>query len=698
MTQRTLRSDRRGAAMVFGLFFALFLIAAVWSVMGIAQAILYRDKMQDAADAAAFAAAVVNARGMNLIALINMVMAAILSILVGIRIAETLCLVAIAICAALSFVSFGATSSFMPFLTNAALKLHRAFEQAKPKVQQALSLLHTGGKAVSVVVPLGANARVIDLAVADYGVLAVAIPARVKLPVEDDDFTVLCEHAGRFAGHVAMLPFKLIFSGPFADDITSKLSNAVGALAAAGSSWFCGGGSPPKLKAPDEQDGPPMERLPRFPSEEACAQSLAAPDDSPLGQQRKPICDISAFERLASIPDREGNYRQGQRVCPVDCKDSTSVHCPPKSFADCDAARAAELDQIALENQPQTGANFPSSTLQFYQHSPYVMGMRLAVEQCKPKSLGGSGALLAFQWLEQKMTRTYRYDGTAWMEVPGDRRSQSMVYVQRAASDEAYPCGPKGIVDDGYDATLSPKFVCEGNPVCEDTLVPEGGRAAPCDRSPPKGAHPGVFRETMTQVIAIIGCGRRLPPGKEEQVPPVDLKKEMAGSGKNLNPFRLQSDLMLGGSDFQLRAVSLDHQGKKGGPPDTAVGLVRLPAFSPADSGSVANNLAELGRFAFAQAEYYFDWTGLTGASDRAEWMWHMGWRARMRPFRLRHSKADAPRKKDAVAMDAEQEAFTAPPFDKPVEKLDEPCPRGVAGACKAAEGALKTIAPWEEP
>ena len=78
MKVRSITGDQHGAAMVFGLFFALFLIAAVWSVLGITQAMLYRDKMQDAADAAAFASAVVNARGMNLIALINMIMAAIL--------------------------------------------------------------------------------------------------------------------------------------------------------------------------------------------------------------------------------------------------------------------------------------------------------------------------------------------------------------------------------------------------------------------------------------------------------------------------------------------------------------------------------------------------------------------------------------------------------------------------------------------
>lgn len=671
---RDLRRDQHGAAMIFGLFFALFLIAAVWSVLGVTQAILYRDHLQDAADAAAFSSAVVNARGMNLIALINMVMAAVLSILVGIRIAETLCLIGITICAALSFVTYGASSSFIPPLASAAKKLHDAFAQVQPHIQRVIGALHTSGEVVAGAIPVGSNARVIDLVVTRYEVSGAAIPSRLYLPVEDDDFTVLCEHAGRFAGTVAMLPFNLVFSGDVGDSISQGLSNAVGALAKAGSKWFCGkGGKPPEIDPPDQGKGPPTERLPRFPSEEACAQANAAADNSPLAAQRKEICDIAAFERMASIPGRDGDLREGQRVCPVDCESSTSAHCPPQGFEDCDDQRAGELDDIALQNQPQSGRNLPSTTLQRYPGNPWMLGQELAVEQCRPKSMGGTPELVAFEWLEQKMTRTYRYNGSAWMEVAGDRRSSEMAFIRRPPEDKVYPCGAGGLVDDGYDTTRSPKFVCEGNPICEGSTPVAGEVSAPCDRTPPTGAHPGVFRETTTQVIRIVGCARLLPPGKKEQIPPVNLEQEMQGSKENLSPFRLQSDLELGGSDFQLRAVVFDHALLSGGPPpDDAERFIELPV--PGNrrrhDDSPDRKMQYAGGIAVAQAEYYFDWTGISGASDRSEWMWNMGWRARLRPFRFNHSKADAPRKKQGQSgvqqatgsADAEKPQITALP------------------------------------
>lgn len=55
------RSDESGAMMVIGLFFAFFLVGALYYILGIGQAVLYRERLQDAADTAAFAGAVFKA-------------------------------------------------------------------------------------------------------------------------------------------------------------------------------------------------------------------------------------------------------------------------------------------------------------------------------------------------------------------------------------------------------------------------------------------------------------------------------------------------------------------------------------------------------------------------------------------------------------------------------------------------------------
>jgi hypothetical protein len=70
----SLLEDQRGAVMLTGLFMAFCLIGALWYVIGIGEALIFRDRMQEAADSAAFTGAVMNAKGMNFISVCNIVM------------------------------------------------------------------------------------------------------------------------------------------------------------------------------------------------------------------------------------------------------------------------------------------------------------------------------------------------------------------------------------------------------------------------------------------------------------------------------------------------------------------------------------------------------------------------------------------------------------------------------------------------
>lgn len=74
MTASKLRDDERGAIMIIGLFMAFALIGALWFLLGIGATLALREKMQQAADSAAFSAAAVHARDMNIIVGINIVM------------------------------------------------------------------------------------------------------------------------------------------------------------------------------------------------------------------------------------------------------------------------------------------------------------------------------------------------------------------------------------------------------------------------------------------------------------------------------------------------------------------------------------------------------------------------------------------------------------------------------------------------
>ena len=67
----SLKRNQSGAIMVMGVFMAALMVGFIYYVKGIGDAILFKERMQDAADSGAFAAVATHARGMNLIALIN---------------------------------------------------------------------------------------------------------------------------------------------------------------------------------------------------------------------------------------------------------------------------------------------------------------------------------------------------------------------------------------------------------------------------------------------------------------------------------------------------------------------------------------------------------------------------------------------------------------------------------------------------
>lgn len=80
MPAPNLYSDKRGAVMVTGLFMSCFLIGSLWFVMGIGDTLVFRDKMQEAADVGAFSSAALHAKGMNFISLCNLVLLAAVTI------------------------------------------------------------------------------------------------------------------------------------------------------------------------------------------------------------------------------------------------------------------------------------------------------------------------------------------------------------------------------------------------------------------------------------------------------------------------------------------------------------------------------------------------------------------------------------------------------------------------------------------
>lgn len=243
-TDRDLVRDEGGAIMVMGVFMAVLLVGMIYYVSGIGETVLYRERMQDASDAGAFGAAVMHARGMNIISLLNMVMAAVLAVLVALKIVEALItaalLIATAICAGCGPACGGCCYACPLAVT---LELGRedvaaTIASVEPPIQNVVSLSNSVAVGVREGMPLAAQAKVVE-----YGAYTFNEPTRAgfmypiirSLPTEDDDSNLLCRKAGQEAAVIAL---PQLVRWP----VRRFVSPATGWLAATFSGYFCGEG------------------------------------------------------------------------------------------------------------------------------------------------------------------------------------------------------------------------------------------------------------------------------------------------------------------------------------------------------------------------------------------------------------------------------------------------------------------------
>lgn len=306
MTRGTLWRDERGAIMVLALFCAVFAAALLFVLVGTAQSIFTREGLQDAVDSAALSGAILHARAMNLLVLINIVMAAFLAILVTIKLVEALALAGIAIAAGLAFLTSGASLAAVPPLKVVASEMKSTHQQLEPPIMKALEVLHATSDTLVDLAP-GAAEGVAEASARRVGSVAIQIAARDELPVEDDSFSRLCGEAGR-------LPFDLageVFSVSPMNVVWGKLGGVAGSLATRFSDWFCGEGEdrPPASEATAEVTYP---RLREF---LACEADDDVTFDGDLSAATSPQCVESERVQEAATPDEEGHCRKGDTDC-----------------------------------------------------------------------------------------------------------------------------------------------------------------------------------------------------------------------------------------------------------------------------------------------------------------------------------------------------------------------------------------------
>jgi hypothetical protein len=339
--------------MLIGLFMGVFLVAALAYVVGIGEAIAQREGVQDAADAAAFSAAVLHARGMNVIALVNMVMAALLAILIALKLVEALCAIAIALIALGAFFLEPALVAQIPEVEGLREQVRAAHDALEPDIESALEALHVLARGIRVVVPAAAQLRTIELISAQYrhrAVLGVVLPTQAALPTEDAPFAQLCDHASGYVGGLVGLALDRVVPRAVARDV----ADATADLARDASDWYCGdaGGDPARTHVRR------IVQHPTLPARAACiAYDANRPGYDPVEHQR--LCRRAQEDESASRPD---------------------------------SRTGACVDRCAADG-------------------PYAQRVELARRECAPDE---ASRFTSFSWVERAVEREYVFRHGAW--------------------------------------------------------------------------------------------------------------------------------------------------------------------------------------------------------------------------------------------------------------------------------------------
>jgi len=240
-----LLTDERGAVMVMGIFMCSCLVGALWYLAGIGDAILYRERMQEAADAVAFSDAALHARGMNLLVLVNLIMATILGVRVALRTAKIITLIAATVFAVAGIFAPALLAAAAPAAA-AAEALETAGNAVDPAIDVALQALNTVEDVIAKTTPAAANLAATASVGAKYAPLVVKSAAVElgepdtdrSLPVERHGPDVLCGQAGRALP--ALAEWMLSKVGLPGGEALTWVGDLMKALAKADQDYFCG--------------------------------------------------------------------------------------------------------------------------------------------------------------------------------------------------------------------------------------------------------------------------------------------------------------------------------------------------------------------------------------------------------------------------------------------------------------------------
>ncbi len=249
--KRLLKKNQDGVIMVIALFGGLFLVAILYHIIGVGHSTLENQLMQDAADSITWSAATVKARGMNTIALFNLIMALVLAVLVAIRLLQMIIGVAIAAIGVACAFSFGAACTAAEPLIQLEVNLNKIAKQVKPEIKEILTGLEKASDVIVKGTSFLAEAEAVYISRKESkGVSSVGFvwPVAEKLPVEPGKFADLCNQAG----HQVVQVSTFFLPDGVSKKADSTVGKLIGEMAGSFSKFFCGNGGKPSIDSKHE--------------------------------------------------------------------------------------------------------------------------------------------------------------------------------------------------------------------------------------------------------------------------------------------------------------------------------------------------------------------------------------------------------------------------------------------------------------
>jgi hypothetical protein len=500
MSRCSLAANDRGAIMVIAIFFAVFGVAILYLGIGAAETVMFRERLQDSADSAALSGAVTYARLMNLIVLINLVMAALMAVLVTLKIIESIAIVGMVIAAALAYFTGGGSLAAIPPLNALRANMHNIFEELKPTIYDILKNLNRVSSTVVDASGVASQLVVRDDILSNYSDVAAkgfTSPLNGTLPLEDDEFKKLCRHSGDLVGIIAVKPFEGI---PGLDKVMGVMMKPLPALVEAMSDWFCGDGG---YSVPD------VEYEKGYPQPESGPACSAGNDEVPVerGQEDKATsksCDAAQVQVAAAEPDAQGN-------CIEPC----------------------------------------------YANSPYEYAVAQARIACDPST---AGRMNSYSFQLQRFRVTYTWNNGVWVKGEPELVSSA---VAETADPPCGNADQHPAIAQGYNLQVhsEPNDIGKVNPVCSTETTPALPEAT-TEKDEDGGVRtipPEPVIYDYQEVKQLFKCWRQ----QKQPVSVNNERLENDGDGDERAPKRLTGDVILGSEKFQVRAMTFGNPAQR---------------------------------------------------------------------------------------------------------------------------------------